>query len=234
MKDISAIKARFVKLLVIMLSIYLMTFGVMLSSDNLLSEFFIATALIYTIIIGYFINMVSRWKRILFYSFVILTVVSNAFFYFMPQKISAMGINRILDEIENKNKDVTRLVVFRIGLFNLPYEAGLRSRFKIYFDEHVYESKEKTKEYLALIDKEFKNTKKVYLISPGFLFGDEKEVNVNSIIPVSFENAVWLENMKYLLAGIKQKYSITIKKDHKYNFGTLGQLGRLALVELKE
>lgn len=234
MKDISMKEAGFVKLLVIMLFIYLMTFGVMLSSDNLLSEFFIATALIYTIIIAFFINMASGWKRMLFYGFVILTVVSNSFFYFMPQKISAGSINRILDEIENKNKDAARLAVFRIGLFNLPYEAGLRSRFKIYFDEHVYESKENTREYLALIDKEFKSAKKVYLISPGFLFGESKEVNINSMIPVSMDDAAWLENLKFLLEQIKQKYSITVAKDYKYNFGTLGQLGKLALVELKE
>jgi hypothetical protein len=119
-------------------------------------------------------------------------------------------------------------------MINLPYDAGLHNRLKIYLDEHAYETSDNMKRYIGLIDEELKNSKKVFILIPGFLIGNSNEVNLNSAVAVNIENDSWEENLKTLLEYIKTKRIISLTRNYNYNFGTLGQLGRISVVELGE
>ncbi|MDD5617976.1 MAG: hypothetical protein PHG69_02680 [Candidatus Omnitrophica bacterium] len=227
--------SSFIWLLTAMLIIYLFTFGLLMSSIFLLPEFFIITAMIQCILLGYLFHLGRKWHKVLFSALAIMTIISNIVLFVYLQKVSAESIARILNELkpidESKPQD---LAVFRIAHFNFPYESKPIKSIKIYFDEHTYDSKANTLKQIELIDDEFKKGKKVILIGPGFLFGEEKEINIRSVLPMGMdENRLLAENLQYLLMSLNENYAMTTIKKYLYNFGTLGQLGKLAVVELK-
>ena len=236
---ILAIKNRnritgFIWLLIAMLIVYLFSYGLLISSVFLLSEFFIITVMVQCIILGYFFGFGRKWHKLIFCFLVIMTLFSNIALFIYPQKVSAESIARILDEIKPKHSYDPETAAFRISLFDFPYGAIQGQRIKVYFDEHVYDSKIKTLEQISLIDSEFKQGKKVFLISPGFLFGEDKEINIKSVLPMGINKSPFLEeNLEYLLQTLRNNYQIEITKKYVYNFATLGQLGKLAVVELK-
>jgi len=225
--------ARLTKLLMAMLITYLISFGIPLSNHALLSEFFITSALIQCILLGYFLSMCRKWQRSVFYVLVLLTIISNVYLYTYPQKISAKSINKIFNDIESENNSLQKIAIFRVAFFDFPYETSGHGNLKLYFDEHAYDSKEDTLAYLKSINSNVGDDKKTYLIAPGFLFGDSEEVNVKSVIPLAMEKNALVENLEYLIKDIRNRYQMTVKKDYSYNFGTLGQLGKVAVVELR-
>ncbi len=221
----------FIWLLAAMLVIYLFSFGLLVSSVFLLSEFFIITAMIQCILLGYLFNMGRKYQKSLFIFLVFITAFSNIAFFVYPQKISGESISSILKE--NKEK-VPETALFRISLFEFPYGNALGNKLKVHFDEHAYDTKKNTLEYADLINNELKQGKRVVLVSPGFLFGEDKEVNIGSVLPMGMDNNPALsENLRLLLKTLNNNYRMTIAKKYSYNFATLGQLGRLAVVELQ-
>lgn len=221
-----------VKLLFVMLTVYIVGFGVFLTP--LLSEFFISSAMIYCILLGYVFNKQSKRWKLIYLFLVLLTIISNVYLYIYPQKISAASINKIFNEIEAKNKGAGEFDIFRISFMIFPEETDRRRNFKIYTDEHAYETKEDVLKYIDIIDGEFSKGKKIFLISAGFLLGDNKDINFDTAIPMGMdEDPNLIKNMKYLVNYINHKYKLVITKDYFYNFGTLGQLGKIAVVELK-
>ena len=66
----------------------------------------------------------------------------------------------------------------------------------------------------------------MYLIGPGFLFGEPKEVNTDSLMVMGAieYNPNVFENIKKFLMHIKNNYRFRLSKKYYYNFSTLGQL----------
>lgn len=221
-----------IRLLLVMLLVYLFAFGMFM--NLLLSEFYISAALICCILFGYVFNEQSKRWKIAYFLLVLLTVVSNIWLFIYPQKASAVSINKIIADIESRNKGTEKIDIFRISFMVFPEEAERRKEINIYYDEHAYESEKNVLEYLALMDKEFAAGKKVFLIAPGFLFDSGDAVNINSAIPMSMdEDPNLIKNLRYLVEYINHNYKLAVTKNYPYNFGTLGQLGKVAVVELK-
>lgn len=226
----------FLKILMGMLGTYLIFCGVFLSNCGLLSEFYITSVMIQCLILGYIFNKKSEKYRLVFYFLIILTVISNIGLFFYPQKVSANSINSIFTEIEANSSEDEKIVVARVSFFDFPYDVSGLGRFKMYLDEHAYDSKLDLTKHINLIDKEFNNGKKVYLIAPGFLFGDINKKRIDSLFimgAIEYNQSIF-NNLKKFLKYIDQNYSFVVTKKYYYNFSTLGQLGKLAVVELKE
>tara|TARA_B100000315_G_scaffold204403_1_gene197782 strand:- start:61 stop:942 length:882 start_codon:yes stop_codon:yes gene_type:complete len=230
-KNWSKVKGR-IKLLVSMLIVYLVGFG--LFHNKLLSEFYIVSVAVHCLLLGYVFNKQIRRLKIFYYFLIILTIISNTLLFIYPQKVSAKSINRIFDEIESENIDAEEIVVVRVSSLNFTYELGARDKFKIYSDEHAYFTEAERLRHINSIHQELNNGKKVYLISPAFLIGDSKEVNFNSVLPMDMDEFPdKFKNLQYFLEYVNDQHQTTVIKKYDYNFGALGQLGRLAVIELK-
>lgn len=223
----------FIKFLILLLFAYLTGYGIFFSNVYLYSEFYITSVMLHCILFGYLLN---KQFRFLYCALIALTIFSNIFFYIYPQKISAASINKAFKQIETETKDRSETAIFRVGFINFPYDISLNYKFKLYFDEHAYDSETKTQDLIDSINSEFSGGKKVYLIIPSFLaYENSKEINLESLLSIGIEkNSVITGNLIRLLDYLGQNYKSLIKKEFPYNFGTLGQLGNLALVELKK
>ncbi len=224
--------AGFVKFLAVMLLAYLIMYGCFFSNVYLYSEFFVTSAMLHCILLGYIFNL---HKNILYYFFIALTVFSNIFLYIYPQKVSAKSFQDIFVAVSRDNRPEVGVAIFRGGFINFPYSASFYPNFNIYFDEHAYDSHQETLDYIKSLDREFESGKRVYLICPAFMIGTEKDINVNSLASIGMDEGENLSrNLVYFIDYIQNKYKTVIKKGYPYNFGTLGQLGQLAVVELRK
>ena len=223
----------FIKLLLSMIIIHLIGYGIFLSNYGLLCEFYIISVMIHCILLGYVFNEKRKYSRVLYYLLIILTIVSNVFIFVYPQKISAQTINKIFDELESQNKDEINII--RVSFFLLPYDVRNRSKFLVHSDEHAYDSQSNVLGHINNLNKMFNAGKKIYLICPVFLIGESKEVNFDSVLVMGVmgANPTIANNLKYFLSYIKDNYKTAIITKYPYNFAFTGQLGELAVVELK-
>jgi hypothetical protein len=215
-----------------MLFVYLVMYGLFFSNVYFYSEFFVTPVMLHCILLGYIFNM---RKNILYYLFIVLTFFSNVFLYIYPQKVSAKSFQNIFAAVSHDNGPGADVAIFRAGFINFPYDAGSYHNASIHFDEHAYDSKAETFSYINSLSKELATGKKVYLICPAFLVGDKEEVNVGSLVSLGMdEDENIRKNLIYFIEHVQNTYKTVIKKGYPYNFGTLGQLGQLAVVELRK